>query len=143
MKENNSNFSTISVLILILLICIFILIIFKDSIFNLILEYTGESTIQESQQTTDQTTNLLLSLEKITFDTKVLSLPYVQGLTSFPSYPVDSTTLANFGKVNPFSTIGAPTVLEQSASSTVGGIIYSGQRSLNNNNAIRATNSNN
>lgn len=98
MQTQKTSLSIMSALGIILFISLFVIILFKDTIFEYILEYTGESSIKESEQATTETTNLILSLEKITFDTKVLSLPYVQGLTTFPSFPADSETLTNFGK---------------------------------------------
>lgn len=139
MQEKNFLTSLISIVGMIFFALVFALILLEDTVFSLIQEYTGESAIQESKQATEQTAKLLLSLEKITFDTKVLSLPYVQGLTTFPSFSVDSETLSNFGKNNPFNG-NSVVVVEQASSTVVGGIIYSGQRSLNNNNSIRAVN---
>ncbi len=140
MQTQKTSLSIMSALGIILFISLFVIILFKDTIFEYILEYTGESSIKESEQATTETTNLILSLEKITFDTKVLSLPYVQGLTTFPSFPADSETLTNFGKSNPF--VGNNNFAIEQATSSVGGLVYSVQRERNNNNAIRAVNPN-
>ena len=139
MQGQNSNISVVTIVGVIFFVILFAFIILKDTIFGYIIDYTGQSVIEESSQTTSQTTSLMLSLSKIDFDTAILSLPYIQNLTPFPSYPIDFG-ISNFGKANPFS--GNNTFAVEQATSTTGGIIYSTQRSLNNNSAIRGVNSN-
>lgn len=121
---------------ILLLVGLFVLIYLQESVTNLIIEMTGEYQIQESKASIAETTNLLLSLDKISFDTSVLSLPYLQDLTQFPSYPIDAETLSNFGKTNPF--IGSFIVVTNQASTSTGGVVYSTQRTLNNGSAVRA-----
>ncbi len=137
MQEKNILQSVSFYLGILILVSLFTLIYSQEYITGLVLEFTGEAQIQESQKTTNEATNLLLSLDRIPFDTSVLSLPYLQTLNSFPSFPIDTETLSNFGKANPF--VGSFTVVTNSASSSVGGVVYSNQRSLNNGNAVRAT----
>jgi hypothetical protein len=116
---------------------LFVLIYTKDSIISFVLDTTGEAQIQETQKTTDNTTKVLLSLDKITFDTSVLNSPYFESLVPFVSYPIDAQTLSNFGKANPF--IGNFIVVAPTATTTVGGVVYSSQRQpLNNGQAVRS-----
>jgi len=136
MQEKNTLQIISFYLGILLIVILFVLIYLQESVTSLISEMTGESLVQEAKTSTIETTNLLLSLDKISFDTSVLSLPYVQTLVQFPSYPIDSQTLSNFGKTNPF--IGSFTVVTEQASSSTGGVVYSGQRVLNNGGAIRA-----
>lgn len=121
---------------ILLLVIIFIFIYLQQQITDIVMEITGQSLVTQSQQLTDKTTKLLLSLDQIVFDTAVLSLPFIQNLRTFPSYPIDAESLSNFGKVNPF--VGSFTVVTPQASSTPGGVVYTGQRVLNNGGAVRA-----
>lgn len=136
MQEKNILQMTMFYVGITILVVLFISIYTRDQINSLVLDYTGEVQIQDAQKSINDTTSLLLSLDKISFDTSILSLPYLQTLSSFPNFPIDALTVSNFGKANPF--VGSFTVVTDAASASVGGIIYSGQRSLNSGEAVRA-----
>ncbi len=106
---------------------IFFAIFAKSYIFTQIIGTGTDTEIQASRKASKDIADLLLSLDKISFDTKVLSSSYLQNLNTLPSFPIDARTLSNFGKANPF--LGGFTVVTNTASSSVGGLIYSNQRS--------------
>jgi hypothetical protein len=106
---------------------IFIAIFAKGYIFSQIIGTGSDAEIQASRKASKDIADLLLSLDKISFDTKVLNSGYLQNLLVLPSFPIDARTLSNFGKANPF--LGGFTVVTNTASSSVGGLIYSNQRS--------------
>lgn len=131
MQNTNIKLSIGSYLGIIITLVIFIAIFFRDDIFNIILEYTGNTQIEESQHATEEMTKIILDLEKIKFDTSVLKSPYLESLVIFLVFPIDAETLANFGKTNPF--IGTFSVVSSKATtSAVGGVVYSAQRAANN-----------
>jgi hypothetical protein len=117
-------------------------IMFQQYIFDFIVGLSGSEQIAESQKALQDTTDLLISVDKITFDTTVLANPYLQTLVNLPNFPIDAQTISNFGKVNPFigNFIVVPTKV--TASTTVGAVVYSNQRSVNNGNSLRPVNSN-
>lgn len=126
------NFSTI--LGLLFFLVIFFAILFKESVFSFIVSLGGNDVVVSSQKAAKDTADLLLSLDKITLDTSILGTPYLQNLNNLPNFPLDAQTLSNFGKTNPF--LGSFTVVPTSASSSVGSVIYSNQRSVNNNRSL-------
>lgn len=134
MQSINFKLSIGMYLLLTSVVVIFIMILMRDSIFQALVGVTGDSQIQDSQQATKETTDLLLSLDKIKLNTSVLQSSYLQSLTKFPSFPIDAQTLSNFGKLNPF--LGNFVVVSDKASSSVGAIVYSNQRSTNSGNSI-------
>ena len=116
---------------------LFSMILFRDTVFDLIIGGSGTVEISESQQAAQQTAELLLSLENITLDTSVLATPYFNSIIPIPDFPLDAQTLSNFGKANPF--IGNFSVI-QPGTSTVGGVVYSANRPVNNGESVRAVN---
>lgn len=120
---------------------LFLMIFFKQNIFDFIVEFSGSNALEESQQATQETTNLLLSLDKIKLDVNVLQSTYLQALTAFPTFPIDAQTLSNFGKSNPFLG-GTFTVVQTTATSSVGAVVYSNNRAGNNGNSLRPVNQN-
>ena len=119
-------------------IIIFGSIFLKSYIFVFLTSSSGTAEIQASQKASKDTADLLLSLDKITLDTTILNSPYLQSLITLPSFPLDARTLSNFGKANPF--FGSFIVVPTSASTSVGAVIYSGQRSANGGRSIRPVN---
>jgi hypothetical protein len=140
METTNLKLGFSSYMGLIIILLVFGCILMKDSVFELVLNFTGGDQIAESQQANQEVTALLLSVDKITFDTSILNSGYLQSLTPFPDFPVDTVTLSNFGKANPF--IGNFIVVPDTATSSVGSVIYSSQRSVNNGQSLRAVNPN-
>ena len=136
MKTNNLSLSLSSYIGMLLLLSLLLAIYAEESIVNFVLENTGQQQIAESANATKQMSELILSLDKIKFDTTVLNSAYLENVKPFPNFPVDATTLANFGKANPF--IGSFSVVTEVASTTVGGVVYSNQRATNDGNSIRA-----
>ena len=134
MENKNLQLSIGSYFGIIVLLGIFLAIYMQEIIFETILEFTNEEMVKQSKISNEKTTNLFLSLEKIKFDTSALNSEYIQSLTPFPDFPIDAESVSNFGKANPF--LGNFTIITDIASSTGGGVIYSGQRSLNNGEAI-------
>lgn len=128
------NFSTI--LGILFFVLIFFAILFKDSVFEFISSQGNSDAIENSQKVAKDTADLLLSVEKISLDTSILSTPYLQNLTHLPDFPIDAKTLSNFGKANPF--LGGFIVVPDTATSSVGGVVYSNQRELNNGNSLRS-----
>jgi hypothetical protein len=106
---------------------------FQQEVFEFIAPEAVE--ISESKRASREVAEALLKLDKISLNTSILKLDYFQNVTSLPTFPTDSRTLANFGKVNPF--LGNFQIASAPATSTVtGGVIFSQQRSVNNNNSI-------
>lgn len=134
MQQNSFKLTTGSYLGILFFVLMFAAIFMKDTIFDLIISQTGADTAQQSQQATQKTTDLLLSLDKIKLNTAVLESSYLQSLTTLPSFPVDFQTLSNFGKANPF--VGNFIIVPTKASSTVGAVIYSNQRAANNGRSV-------
>ena len=137
MQNTNIKLSISTYLGILFLCCLFVAIYLQDSIFQMVKDMTGEAEVAQAQESTNKVSTLLVSLSKINFETKVLNSQYFETLVPFVDFPIDSETLANFGKANPF--IGSFTVVTERDSGAVGGLIYSGQRSeLNNGNAVRS-----
>lgn len=113
---------------------VFSLMFFRDSVYSLIVLNTDAVRLEESQKTNKKIAELLISLDKIKFDTTVLQTPYLQSLTRLQQFPIDAQTLTNFGKANPF--IGNFIVAPVAATTSVGAVIYSNQREVNNGNAV-------
>lgn len=134
MQSTNINLSFKTTVGLLFILLIFVLIFMKSSVFDLIVSFSGTEQIAESQKSSKELADLLLSLDKINLDTNTLNSFYIQTLSPLPSYPVDARTLSNFGKANPF--VGSFTVIPASASTTVGGVIYSNQREVNNGRSV-------
>lgn len=106
---------------------------FQDYVFELIAPPASE--ISESKKASREVAEALLKLDKISLDTSILKSDYFQNVTVLPTFPTDSRSLANFGKNNPF--LGNFQIASAPATSTVtGGVIFSQQRSVNNNNSI-------
>ncbi len=106
---------------------------FRDSVFELIAP--PDDIISDSKKASREVAEALLKLDKIAFNTSILKSEYFQRIVVLPTFPTDSRTLANFGKANPF--LGNFSVASSpAASSTVGGVIFSQQRSVNNNNSV-------
>lgn len=128
----NSNFkmTTSGYFGILFLVLIFSAIFMRDLIFATITDMTGGNEIVESQVATQETTNILLSLDKIKLDTSVLNSSYLESLIPFANFPTDAQTLSNFGKINPF--LGSFTIVSSKATSSVGALIYSNQRGANN-----------
>ena len=103
---------------------IFVAILYADSIIEILMQQNKE--VQESEKVTKQLSDLILEVDKIKLDTKVLNTSFLQNITALPQFQLDANTASNFGKNNPFS--GGFTVVSTPASSTVGGVIYSNQR---------------
>lgn len=127
------NFSTI--LGILFFVLIFFAILFKDSVFGFIDSQGNPDAIANSQKVAKDTADLLLAVENISLDTSILSNPYLQNLTRLPDFPIDAKTLSNFGKANLF--LGGFIVVPDTATSSVGGVVYSNQRELNNGNSLR------
>lgn len=136
MQSQNIKLGISSYFGIIFLVLLFGMIYSKDLIFSYILEATGESQIQESQKATQETATVLLSLDKITFDTSVLNSNYLSSLTPFVNFPIDAAALENFGKANPF--LGNFIVVPTKATTSVGAVVYSANRPGNNGNSVRA-----
>ena len=131
--QSKSQIRLTSILGIIFFIAIFGVMFFKDNVFMLVAPEAIE--ISESKRASREVAEALLKLDKITLDTTILKSNYFQNVTVLPTFPTDSRTLANFGKVNPF--LGNFQVASAPATSTVtGGVIFSQQRSVNNNNSI-------
>lgn len=141
MSNTNLKITFSTYLRLTFFLLIFVLILTKDFVFEQIIVFTGSNEIEESQRATAEITNLLLAVDKISFDTKILSSSYLQSLTSMPIFPIDSESLINFGKANPF--IGNFILVNPSTTTAVGGVVYSNQRSLNSGQSIRTVPSQN
>ena len=116
------NFKTI--IMLTLLVLVFGLIFMFQTIVDYFNGYNTQ--VVESQKAVTEISDLLLQIDKISFDTNILTSAYFQSLNTIPTFPLDQSP-SSFGKPNPFSstfTITAGKV----ATSTVGGIIPSNQR---------------
>lgn len=122
---------------IIIIAFIFAAILMKESLFQMIIDNTGSNQIEESRRATAMTTELLLSLDKINLDTRVLTSDFLQSLQALPEFPIDAQTLTNFGKTNPF--LGNFIVVAPTATSSVGGVVYSAQRSRVNGQVITPT----
>lgn len=118
------------------MIVMFGLVMSKDFIFEQIVILTSGNELANSRLASAETADLLLSLDRITLDTKTLTSPYFQSLAPLPAFPVDTQTLVNFGKNNPF--VGNFVVVAAKATSSVGAVVYSNQRAVNNNQSVRA-----
>jgi hypothetical protein len=142
MQNNNTKLGIGSILGILFFFCVLGSIMFQEYMFDFIVGLSGSEQIAESQKALQDTTDLLISVDKITFDTSVLSNPYLQSLVNLPTFPIDAQTISNFGKANPF--LGSFTVVPTKAvaSSTVGAVVYSNQREVNNGNSLRPVNSN-
>jgi len=128
-----SQISFSSIIGIIFFLTLFGVMFFQQTIFELIAPEAIE--VSESKKASREVAEALLKLDKITLDTSVLKSEYFQNVTILPSFPTDSRTLANFGKVNPF--LGNFQIASAPATTTVtGGVIFSQQRSVNNNNSI-------
>lgn len=115
---------------------LFLAILFKDSVFSFITSQSNGDVVQSSQKAAKDTADLLLSLDKISLNTSILSAPYLQNLIPLPNFPIDAQTLSNFGKANPF--LGGFVVVSSPATTSVGAVIYSNQREVNNDRSLRA-----
>lgn len=118
---------------------LFAAMFFRDQVFELIAPEPVE--VSESKKASREVAEALLKLDKISLDTTILKSDYFTNITLLPTFPTDSKTLANFGKTNPFlgnfSVVSSPASLNtENASSTVGGVIYSQQRSVNDDRSI-------
>lgn len=128
-----SQISFSSIIGIIFFLALFGAMFFQDYIFELIAPEAIE--ISESKKASREVAEALLKLDKITLDTSILKSDYFQNVTVLPTFPTDSRTLANFGKVNPF--LGNFQIASAPATTTVtGGVIFSQQRSVNNNNSV-------
>jgi len=107
---------------------------FRDILFEFIAPPPVEIT--ESKRASQDVATALLKLDKLQLDTSILKAEYFQTITLLPTFPTDSKSLTNFGKANPFlggfQIVSAPVV----ASTTVGGVIFSTQRSVNNGQSV-------
>lgn len=128
-----SQISFSSIIGIIFFLTLFGAMFFQDYIFEIIAPEAVEIT--ESKQASRAVAEALLKLDKISLDTSILKSEYFQSVTVLPTFPTDSRTLANFGKTNPF--LGNFQIASAPATTTVtGGVIFSQQRSVNNNNSI-------
>jgi hypothetical protein len=128
-----SKISFSSMLGIIFFILLFAAMFFRDYVFELIAPPAVE--ISESKKASKEVAEALLKLDKITLDTTILKSPYFQNIVVLPTFPTDSKTLANFGKINPF--LGGYQIINiQDATSTTGGVIFSQQRSVNNDRSV-------
>lgn len=116
------NFKTLSTLLL--LVSVFGLIFMLQTVEGYFNSFgTG---VKDSEKAVVEISDLLLQIDKITFETSILTSPYFQSLNAIPNFPL-STSSDSFGKVNPFSS--AFFINSAKATSTsVGGIIPSNQR---------------
>lgn len=131
--QNRSQISFSSIVGLIFFVSLFLAMFFQDYIFEIIAPPAIE--ISESKKASREVAEALLKLDKINLDTSILKSDYFLSITVLPTFPTDSRTLANFGKANPF--LGNFQIVSVPATSTVtGGVIFSQQRSVNNNNSI-------
>lgn len=128
-----SQISFSSIIGIIFFLSLFAAMFFQSYIFELIAPEAVE--ISESKKASRDVAEALLKLDKISLDTSILKSDYFQNIKVLPTFPTDSRTLANFGKANPF--LGNFQIASAPASSTItGGVIFSQQRSVNNNNSI-------
>ena len=116
------NFKTI--LMLAVLLVVFGLIFAFQPVVDYFNSYNTQ--VEESQKAVREISDLLLQIDKISFDTSVLSSPYFTSLNTIPAFPIDLSNSA-FGKQNPFSSSFFVTPAK-AATTTVGGIIPSNQR---------------
>jgi len=136
MQNINVKLNIKTILVFLFFATIFGAILGQSYIFSFIASQSGTAEIEDSQKASKETTDLLLSLDKIAFDTSVLNSPYLDSLSPLPNFPLDAQSLSNFGKANPF--LGSFIVVSAPASSSVGSVIYSNQREVNNGSSIRA-----
>ena len=133
MQSQNNNTKTKigfgTIIGIIFFILLFAAMIFQSYIFELIAPPSNE--ISESKKASREVAEALLKLDKISLNTSILKSDYFQTITILPTFPTDSRTLANFGKVNPF--LGNFQIASAPVGTTTitGGVIFSQQRSVN------------
>lgn len=138
MQTTNIKLDFKTIVGLIFFLSLFVAIFTKSYIFDFLIGQSGTAEIEASQKAAKDTADLLLSLDKINLDTTILSSTYLQSLQVLPSFPLDARTLSNFGKANPF--LGNFTVVSNPATTSVGSVIYSSQRSANDGRSLRPVN---
>jgi hypothetical protein len=81
--------------------------------------------LEDSRKVSKSMADLSIEIEKLNLNTDILNSQFLRNLSALPAYPLDGSSISNFGKANPFS--GAFKTVVSSSTSVVGGIRYSSQ----------------
>lgn len=125
MINTKINLSFKDYLIILILLLSIVIIYFSEDIISQIKSF--DTSVEESQKASADIAKLVLSLDKISLDTSILNLPYLQNVRPLPQFPVDITSPGIFGKTNPF--VGSLNSSLPAATTTqIGGVQYAAQR---------------
>jgi hypothetical protein len=124
MNTSSLKFSSTEIISLIIALTIFISLFFSDTLIAKIVD--ANDAVKMSQTASKEIADLVLSLDKVSLDTKVLDSQFLNNVEPLPQFPLSTGQAFTYGKNNPFS--GAYVVVPQVATGTTGGVIYSIQR---------------
>jgi hypothetical protein len=82
--------------------------------------------LEDSRKVSKSMADLSIEIEKLNLNTDILNSQFLRNVTSMPTYPLDGSSISNFGKPNPF-TGSFKTVVGTSTDNVVGGIRYTSQ----------------
>jgi hypothetical protein len=121
--------STIKITAHDLLIILFFMVafglVFSSNYFIGVAKMVGKE-LEDSRKISKSMSDLSIEIEKLNLNTEILNSQFLRNVTTMPSYPLDSSSISNFGKLNPF-TGSFKTVVGTSTDAVVGGIRYTSQ----------------